>query len=396
MGLPAPPVSSSSESQPELISSRTFTHDIAPHWHDRVAQLLFRRPLPKQESRALDIHCAHGHTTLKLLSGLHPDSQILALGADAGLREFTQRRLQSHKQRVHVHAGNFDEITTFPDEDFDFICANLVLGQSVPDWRQGLAEIYRVLAPGGQARASLALAGTWADATQIVLGVLKAHGATWAHDQLVAIESSWPAPRDVLTQLRALVSDPADIDLEVERFELLFSNARDFFHAPLVEQGPLALWRALVRHRPDCQALLWRMREAFAAYYDGHVIALPVVAGVATVRRTGSGTQTATSLVEQSLAPYPELLALHRAHHPNRVTGESPIAPAQTPHANDDDTQTPSPESAPAAGGPPETSGEAGSAREPNSAASKTAYPPPPLRSTKRKLDPPPRSKKGA
>lgn len=300
----------------ELRSARSFSTDIAPHWDERFAALLFRRPLPQnQPARALDIHCAHGQTTLKLLRGLHPDSQVLALQADPSLLNIAQGNLLSHKPQVQLRAGNFDEITTLPEGHFDVVCANLVLGQAVPDWELGLAELYRILAPGGQARATLAIRGTWHDATQIALNVFADHRATWAHEQLCLLEKAWPTPHTLLERLHSLAPDHGDSDLNIERFDTLFANARDFFSAPLVDQGPLALWRALLRRHPNPRKMLWQLREAFDAHYERHILALPVVAAVATLRKP-KNKRRRRALGQESLSAYPQLRRLRYGSRP--------------------------------------------------------------------------------
>lgn len=338
-------VSQELEQHGESRSARSFTTDIAPHWDERIGKLLFRRALPKKApARVLDIHCAHGYTTQTLVEGLHPDSQVLALQADPSLAALAQSKLRACKHRVHLREGNFDDVTALPDGQFEFVCANLVLGQSVPDWKLGLSEIYRVLAPGGQARASLTLQGTWHDATQLVLEQLAAHNATWAHDQLQAIQSNWPQPKAVLEHLQSLVHDPGDIDLEIDRFEILFSSARDFFRAPLVEHGPLALWRALLRKHPDPGAMLWRLREAFDAHYEGHVLALPIVAGVATLRKP-KNKRRRKALTQESLAPYPQL---RRLCYPPQKTGVPTSPTTPSPRTSADLAPPISPKKAPA------------------------------------------------
>lgn len=310
-------------------SARTFTDEIAPHWHDRVAELMFREPLPKTPCRALDIHCAHGHTTLTLASSLHPKSQILALQAETSLSPIAQGKLRPHKGRVHLRAGNFDEVTTLADAQFDLICANLVLGHAVPDWQQGLREMHRLLAPGGQARATLALGGTWRDATQIVLDTLSAHQATWAYDQLRAIEKSRPSPKQVLEHAQTLTKDSRDTGLAIERYEILFANARDFFAAPLVQFGPLALWRALVRNHPNPGAVLWGIKEALDAHYEGHVLALPIVAAVATLRKPAPNQDERKPLAYDALKNLPQLRKL-RFGAPKSTASPEDLAPPKT------------------------------------------------------------------
>lgn len=295
----------------EFPSARTFTDEIAPHWNERVAELLFRQPLPKNSpAHAIDIHCAHGHTTLALANKLHPESRILALQAEPSLSPIAQGKLRSHKGRVDLKDGNFDEVTTLADSQFDFVCANLVLGESVPDWQQGFREMYRLLKPGGQARATLALKGTWHDATQLVLETLRTHHANWAHDQLQLIEQNRPTPESILEHTLPLTQDLRDIGVSVERFEILFANARDFFASPLVHFGPLALWRALVRNHQNPGAMLWSIKEAFDAHYENHVLALPIVVSAATLRKPGPDATERKPLAYEALKSHPQLRKL--------------------------------------------------------------------------------------
>ena len=82
----------------------------------------------------------------------YPDTvtEVLAVEPEAYLRARAERAAQSAAVPVHVIAGTADALPA-EDESFDVAVASLVLC-SVPDQRSALAEIKRVLRPGGELR----------------------------------------------------------------------------------------------------------------------------------------------------------------------------------------------------------------------------------------------------
>jgi hypothetical protein len=76
-----------------------------------------------------------------------------------------------------------------------------------------------------------------------------------------------------------------DVHVEIDRWEILFKSAREFFFAPLVEQGPLPQWKQLSGRGDEMQDVFFFTKEAIDAYFKGRVFAVSVVGAAAIGRR---------------------------------------------------------------------------------------------------------------
>ena len=75
-------------------------------------------------------------------------SRVVALEPDPAMRRELEKKLPHARVPVEISAGNAEALP-FPDDSFDAVISTLVLC-SVADQRQALAEIGRVLRPGGR------------------------------------------------------------------------------------------------------------------------------------------------------------------------------------------------------------------------------------------------------
>ena len=96
-----------------------------------------------------------------------------------------------------------------------------------------------------------------------------------------------------------------DFVIEQERFQMLFPSGREFLFAPVVEHGPLRLWKAVIGKDGSPQELFWRLKEAIDIYYTGHVLAVNVMAGLMNIT-VAKGTES----------PGPRLAARYWRHYP--------------------------------------------------------------------------------
>ena len=85
--------------------------EIAPVWHDRFADLIWRQ-LPRiQAGVALDVHAGSGRGTEELLERLGPGARVLALEPNDALRSLAKSRVQPHwKQRVYYKGGDIGDV----------------------------------------------------------------------------------------------------------------------------------------------------------------------------------------------------------------------------------------------------------------------------------------------
>ncbi|HLT37349.1 MAG TPA: class I SAM-dependent methyltransferase, partial [Enhygromyxa sp.] len=281
---------SSAASVREQKLARVIDREVAPIWHDRFARLLLRELPANTGTFALDIHSGPGHTTAELLQRLDESSRVVALGRDPWLMQVSKTRVRPEwKRRVYFKAGDMDDVPGMGDGTYDLAIANLVLGEQVVDWKAALAELVRVTKPGGQVLATLPMHGTWAEVEDLFEELLRDEGMRREVVTLQQLRRRRPKSSQLVAGLRELGLADDDVVVEHERFEMLFRSGREFLFAPVIEHGPLRLWKAIIGRAEKPQALFWRFKEAIDTYYAGHVLAVSVVAGLIRVRVPGVG-----------------------------------------------------------------------------------------------------------
>lgn len=129
---------------------------------DSVADKYSKQPIEnvpawerkKQETRArlspsdrvLDIGCGTGSLALELsphvaeVHGVDLSPEMVRIARD--------KTKAAGAQNVTFHTQPFDEVTSFEDASFDMVCAYSIL-HLVPDHRESLAHMFRLLEPGG-------------------------------------------------------------------------------------------------------------------------------------------------------------------------------------------------------------------------------------------------------
>jgi SAM-dependent methyltransferase len=286
--------------------------EVAPIWHDRFARMLLRELPSNSGTFALDIHSGPGHTTAELLQRLDESSRVVALGRDPWLMQVSKTRVRPEwKRRVYFKAGDMDDVTGMAPDTYDLAVANLVLGEQVVDWQAALAELIRVTKPGGQVLATLPLYGTWAEVEDLFEEVLRDEDMRREIVTLQKLRRRRPKASQLVAGLEELAIGEHDVVVEHERFELLFRSGREFLFAPVVEHGPLGLWKAIIGRAEKPQALFWRFKEAIDTYYAGRVLAVTVVAGLIRIRVPGAGVEG--SFGAGYWSRYPSLARLWRA-----------------------------------------------------------------------------------
>ena len=161
-------------SQPERVAA--YAALFAPV-SDQVIPALVARSGAGPGRRVLDLCCGHGNAT----------EAFLAIGAAVTGLDFSPAMLEAAARRAPgaTLVEGDAQAMPFADARFDIVACNVGLGH-VPDQPRAVAEIARVLAPGGTAVLSSRVEPEGSPAYQVIFGALKAHG-----DRLEAIP---PAP----------------------------------------------------------------------------------------------------------------------------------------------------------------------------------------------------------
>jgi ubiquinone/menaquinone biosynthesis C-methylase UbiE len=94
----------------------------------------------------LDIGCGPGACVLGELEQLGA-AQVTAIDLDTAMVARARRLTSSRGDQVVINSGDVTHLQ-FPDGRFDAVC-NFAVLHHVPDWRKAIAEVARVLRPGG-------------------------------------------------------------------------------------------------------------------------------------------------------------------------------------------------------------------------------------------------------
>lgn len=107
---------------------------------------LLRGPFP-HVGKLLEVGCGTGYVGLNLcLGGDHID-ELYACDISQGMVDVCSKNASELGIEVHAKRSELENLA-YPDDQFDMIVGHAII-HHIPDVRQALAEIYRVLVPGG-------------------------------------------------------------------------------------------------------------------------------------------------------------------------------------------------------------------------------------------------------
>lgn len=112
----------------------------------RKFEKLLQGPFP-HVGKLLEVGCGTGYVGLNLCLGGDLVDELYACDISQGMVDVCGKNADELDVRVHVKRSELEKLD-YPDNQFDIVVGHAIL-HHIPDVRQGLAEIFRVLAPGG-------------------------------------------------------------------------------------------------------------------------------------------------------------------------------------------------------------------------------------------------------
>lgn len=99
----------------------------------------------KAGDRVLDVGCGTGRLACWIAERVGPNGKV------AGIDPLAERVAiaRGRNRDIHFEVGSAEDLGCFPDKSFDVVCLNAVF-HWIADKPKALAEIYRVLRPGGR------------------------------------------------------------------------------------------------------------------------------------------------------------------------------------------------------------------------------------------------------
>ena len=232
--------------------------------------------------------------TAELLSRLDGESRVVALEASTPLIERARERVAGEQagRRVFFRPHEVAAKLPFAEETFDVVLASQVLGE-VADPAAALADLVRVTRPGGQVVVTAPLRGTWAELLDLYREVLTRLDR---REGLAALEAHVAAQPDGEAMARLLeAAGLTEVEEELGRWELLFRSGREFFYAPVIEQGPLPRWKEIAGKGDAMHEVFFALKEAIDTYYAGRAFAVGIFGGRFSGRKPGAAATTETT-----------------------------------------------------------------------------------------------------
>jgi ubiquinone/menaquinone biosynthesis C-methylase UbiE len=259
--------------------ARAYEEESYPLFGAKLADLLAANLVLSPHTHVLQIGCGLGNTTAELLETMDADGRLIVVESSQALVDRARGNVDAESlgKRVFFKPQTLEGKLPFAENGFDLVLANVVLADLASP-RALLAELARVTKPGGELRLATPLLGTWREFLDVFSDVLIRLRKQDLADALTAYRSTFPEPEALARQLEA--AGIGELTVETTHWDLVFRSGREFFYAPVIEQGPLQRWKAIVGKGPEVQDTFLAIKEAIDTYFGGTAFTVSVYAGV--------------------------------------------------------------------------------------------------------------------
>jgi SAM-dependent methyltransferase len=286
---------------------KTFDEEIVPVWNDRF-EALVKGGLPQPVTGAvLELGCGTGTLTTELLRRHQGAGRIVSIDPSAALVDEARMRLGDSitgklSGKVFLRVQEKRPKLPFAEETFDLVVSHpgpADARSSGVEWETQLIELVRVLAPGGTLMVTRALRDSFGEVLDLLDEVLLKLGDEARRQRLRAHRNAQPDGPALAAAAERM--GLTDVQVTVDRWELLFRSGRELFYAPVIEQGPLPAWKAIVtpptgtpgddagatpeKRQQEVQAVFSVLKDTMDTYTAGQAFALTVAGARLTGRK---------------------------------------------------------------------------------------------------------------
>ncbi|MBX3252137.1 MAG: methyltransferase domain-containing protein, partial [Myxococcales bacterium] len=246
---------------------------VVPRFAAHFARLLLAE-VPADARNVLDVGCGTGHVSFHVLSRIGPSGRVVAVDRDAGLVDLARRRGWEEIGKRLFFKVETAESLSFGDGVFDVVVGNLLYPE-LTDHQRALAELRRVLTPGGRLLLTTPLRGTFGEVFDVLHERADHLGDEALRQRARVVEARQPT----VASLDAALTNAGFEEIEVrhETFRLSFRSAAELFADRLVRLVAMPDWREVVGD--DGQAHLQAVERALDTYFAGGPLSLTVDAG---------------------------------------------------------------------------------------------------------------------
>lgn len=305
--------------------ARIYDAEVLPVWSERFGKMLLRNLTLSPRSQVLDVACGTGYPAVEILRRMDESSRLIAIDASSAMLDVARKKVEEMGRKgVFFRTESAAPRLSFADDVYDLVVCNLGIAE-MPSIQAALADFARVTAPNGEVRCTLPLEGTFAEFYDIYREVLIKHDKHDALDRLNKHAATHPSIDDCEEWLVA--SGLRDTRIEVDEFSMLFKSSREFFFAPVIEYGPLPVWKSIAGKGQEMQDVFWYIKEAIDAYFGGRAFEVTVKAGCLIGRKADVDEDDVTGQVLRiddtgnfDPQPTPEIVEL-----PNVIDDNMPV-----------------------------------------------------------------------
>lgn len=254
---------------------------VVPRYSALFGRMLLAELPARERLQVLDVGCGTSYPSLEVLHLLGEGGRVIAIDPDAALVDVARRRaLEEANRRIFFKIEALEQLS-FGDEVFDVVIGNLAMtALEAPE--HALAEMRRVLVPGGRLLLTEALAGTWEEVTDMFREIALRTDDGALASRLDRIGARYPSAAELEAKVAA--AGFRDVAVELEEYQLTFASAADIFTDPAIRFVALPEWRWIAGFADGSERVLEQVQRSLETYFGGGPLSLRVSAGLVTAR----------------------------------------------------------------------------------------------------------------
>jgi len=273
----------SDESTPEFREwlAAAYDTDVHEQWLKPFSDLVAKRFEPPGRGMVLEVACATGRSTERLLEALGGKTRLVAQEGRSFLLDLARARLADHVgSRLFFNSDPLPRLR-YDEKVFSAVVSNYGWWDR-QDRDELLGEMIRVLDDEGLVVLTAPLAGTFGELVDLAREVaVKLDLVSKLEPRVEALERMFLTPEDWEEMVRGVGFERIRVDCtEIER---RFASSRELFAATLTQAVWDGLWRRALGD--EAERVLWHVRQMIDAYWADTPFPLTVAAGCLTAHR---------------------------------------------------------------------------------------------------------------
>ncbi len=278
---PAPPPDDENTPEYREWLAAAYDTDVYEQWHKPFEDLLHNRLEPVAKGMVLEVGCATGRGTARLMKALGERVRLVAQEDRGFLLDLARARLgDSVGSRLFFNSDPLPKLR-YDAKVFSTVISNLGWWERA-DRNSLLAEMTRVLDDEGLVVLTAPLAGTFAELIDLAREVaVKLDLVPKLEPRIAALEAMFLTPEDWAAEVEA--AGLTGVRVDCDEVEMPFGSSREMFSSTVAQARWLSLWRR--GFGEEDKRLVWHIRQMIDAYWADAKFKLTVAAGCLTARR---------------------------------------------------------------------------------------------------------------